>query len=198
MHAIGPAAANSLFSVSIDKGYLGGHLVYLVLISVVIVSIFIGTQLPNQWRRGASRKRNQFWIKQQSVVCASWATVLCKIGIIDFEQGFRKSNRTEKSANITERFLSTTATECCVDWHNILIFEFFKGKPGLFNHLGCQIEGEHRIIEITAYDILFSLLLPTLQWTTRSREPEARSHHDYDACCGVGCDCAWHPRMSIV
>jgi hypothetical protein len=48
MRAIGPAATNSLFSVSIDKGYLGGQLVYFVLLSVVAVSIFVGTLLPNQ------------------------------------------------------------------------------------------------------------------------------------------------------
>ncbi|KAF5310961.1 hypothetical protein D9619_007779 [Psilocybe cf. subviscida] len=40
--AIGLAVANSLFSVSVDKGYLGGQLVYLVLISVAAMSIFIG------------------------------------------------------------------------------------------------------------------------------------------------------------
>ncbi|KAF5327853.1 hypothetical protein D9619_004779 [Psilocybe cf. subviscida] len=42
VRAIGLAVASSLFSVSIDKGYLGGQLVYLVLFSFAAVSIFIG------------------------------------------------------------------------------------------------------------------------------------------------------------
>ncbi|PPQ68704.1 hypothetical protein CVT25_012105 [Psilocybe cyanescens] len=48
MRAIGPAAANSLFSLSIDKGYLGGFLVYYVLLSIVAVSLFISSLLPRQ------------------------------------------------------------------------------------------------------------------------------------------------------
>ncbi|TFK35557.1 member of major facilitator superfamily multidrug-resistance, DHA1 sub-family [Crucibulum laeve] len=46
MRAIGPAAANSLFSLSIDKGYLGGHLVYYVLLGVVAVSMVVASMLP--------------------------------------------------------------------------------------------------------------------------------------------------------
>ncbi|KAF8150888.1 member of major facilitator superfamily multidrug-resistance, DHA1 sub-family [Crassisporium funariophilum] len=46
MRAIGPAAANSLFSLSIEKNYLGGHLVYYVLLAVVGVALFIGSLLP--------------------------------------------------------------------------------------------------------------------------------------------------------
>ncbi|KAF5309478.1 hypothetical protein D9619_012411 [Psilocybe cf. subviscida] len=42
IRAIGLVVANSLFSISIDKGYLGGQLVYLVLLSVAAMSIFIG------------------------------------------------------------------------------------------------------------------------------------------------------------
>jgi len=47
MRALGPAMANSLFSLSIDKGYLGGYLVYFVLFLVVLVSLYVGWLLPN-------------------------------------------------------------------------------------------------------------------------------------------------------
>ncbi|PFH51110.1 hypothetical protein AMATHDRAFT_59842 [Amanita thiersii Skay4041] len=51
MRAIGPAAANSLYSLSLDKGYFGGNLVYYVLIGVVIVSLYIASLLPrNAWK----------------------------------------------------------------------------------------------------------------------------------------------------
>ncbi|KDQ59071.1 hypothetical protein JAAARDRAFT_128086 [Jaapia argillacea MUCL 33604] len=54
MRAIGPALANSLFSLSIDNKehhYLGGWMVYYVLEMVVFVSIAIGTLLPRQvWK----------------------------------------------------------------------------------------------------------------------------------------------------
>ncbi|KAF8896545.1 member of major facilitator superfamily multidrug-resistance, DHA1 sub-family [Infundibulicybe gibba] len=46
MRAIGPAAANSMFSLSIEKNYLGGYLVYYVLVAVVGVSIFVASRLP--------------------------------------------------------------------------------------------------------------------------------------------------------
>ncbi|KIM36642.1 hypothetical protein M413DRAFT_448986 [Hebeloma cylindrosporum] len=46
MRAIGPAAANSLFSVSMDKGYLGGYLVYYILLFVVCISLVIASMLP--------------------------------------------------------------------------------------------------------------------------------------------------------
>lgn len=46
MRAIGPAVANSLFSLSIDKNYLGGYLVYYVLVAVVCTSVFVGSLLP--------------------------------------------------------------------------------------------------------------------------------------------------------
>ncbi|KDR78797.1 hypothetical protein GALMADRAFT_244352 [Galerina marginata CBS 339.88] len=46
MRAIGPAAANSLFSLSIDKDYLGGYLVYYTLLAVVGVSLVIASMLP--------------------------------------------------------------------------------------------------------------------------------------------------------
>lgn len=45
---IGPATANSLFSLSIDKQhhYLGGNLVYAVLAFMAVLSIFVADQLP--------------------------------------------------------------------------------------------------------------------------------------------------------
>jgi len=48
MRAIGPAAANSLFSITMDKGYLGGYLVYYALLFVVCVSLVIASMLPRQ------------------------------------------------------------------------------------------------------------------------------------------------------
>ena len=46
--AIGPAAANSLYSVSLAKGYMGGFMVYHVLMVIVFFSISIGTLLPTK------------------------------------------------------------------------------------------------------------------------------------------------------
>ncbi|KAF7424586.1 hypothetical protein PC9H_009894 [Pleurotus ostreatus] len=48
MRAIGPATANSLFSLSIEKQYLGGWMVYYSLLCVVGTSIFVGSLLPRQ------------------------------------------------------------------------------------------------------------------------------------------------------
>ncbi|KAL0948631.1 hypothetical protein HGRIS_010438 [Hohenbuehelia grisea] len=50
MRAIGPAAANSLFSLSIDKQYLGGRLVYYILITMVGGATFVATLLPRHVR----------------------------------------------------------------------------------------------------------------------------------------------------
>ncbi|KAF9522055.1 member of major facilitator superfamily multidrug-resistance, DHA1 sub-family [Crepidotus variabilis] len=44
--AIGPAMANSLFSFSIERGYLGGYLVYYILLVVTGVCIYLGCLLP--------------------------------------------------------------------------------------------------------------------------------------------------------
>lgn len=53
MRAIGPAAANSLFSLSISKNLLGGSMVYYILMGVVGVSIFVASLLPKQiWVAG--------------------------------------------------------------------------------------------------------------------------------------------------
>ncbi|KAJ7737860.1 hypothetical protein DFH07DRAFT_927367 [Mycena maculata] len=46
MRSIGPAAANSLFSLSIETGYMGGQLVYYVLIVTTCVALWVATQLP--------------------------------------------------------------------------------------------------------------------------------------------------------
>ena len=46
MRAIGPAMANSLFSLSMEKGYCGGYLVYYVLLFLVSVSLYVGSLLP--------------------------------------------------------------------------------------------------------------------------------------------------------
>ncbi|KAF5342128.1 hypothetical protein D9611_001435 [Ephemerocybe angulata] len=48
MRAIGPAAANSLFSVSIERNLLGGWLVYYVLLAITCIALFIGTLLPRK------------------------------------------------------------------------------------------------------------------------------------------------------
>lgn len=48
MRAIGPAATNSLYSLSIDKGLAGGKLVYYVLLGAVAVSLYVSTYLPRK------------------------------------------------------------------------------------------------------------------------------------------------------
>ncbi|KDR79075.1 hypothetical protein GALMADRAFT_64308, partial [Galerina marginata CBS 339.88] len=48
MRAMGPAAATSLYSFSIEKGYLSGHLVYYVLTAFVGIALYIGSLLPRQ------------------------------------------------------------------------------------------------------------------------------------------------------
>ncbi|TDL19260.1 MFS general substrate transporter [Rickenella mellea] len=49
---IGPAVANSLFSLSLEHGYLGGWLVYYVLILITAVAFAGGTMLPRKlWKR---------------------------------------------------------------------------------------------------------------------------------------------------
>lgn len=46
--AFGPALANSLFSLSMENGYLGGALVYYVLTGVVFVALGLGSRLPRR------------------------------------------------------------------------------------------------------------------------------------------------------
>lgn len=48
MRAVGPALASSLFSLSIEKNYLGGHMVYYVLLILVSASIFVASFLPQE------------------------------------------------------------------------------------------------------------------------------------------------------
>jgi hypothetical protein len=48
MRAIGPATSTSLFSLSLAEGYLGGGLVYTVLLAISLVAIAFGTALPRQ------------------------------------------------------------------------------------------------------------------------------------------------------
>ena len=48
MRAIGPAAANSLFSLSNEKRYLQGQLVYYVLLVISGAALVLGTRLPQK------------------------------------------------------------------------------------------------------------------------------------------------------
>ena len=47
MRAIGPAMANSLFSLSIEKQYLGGNLAYYLLLIVVGIALGVASLLPS-------------------------------------------------------------------------------------------------------------------------------------------------------
>ena len=48
MRTIGPATANSLFSLSIyqEHHYMGGYFVYYALSALVLVAVWVGTLLP--------------------------------------------------------------------------------------------------------------------------------------------------------
>lgn len=50
MRAVGPAAANSLFSLSIhpDYHYLNGHLVYWAMSLLTIMALIVGSYLPSK------------------------------------------------------------------------------------------------------------------------------------------------------
>ncbi|KAF8840838.1 member of major facilitator superfamily multidrug-resistance, DHA1 sub-family [Paxillus ammoniavirescens] len=51
MRAVGPAAATSAYSFSIENNYLGGHLVYYLMAAMVSASVIVGVLLPRQvWR----------------------------------------------------------------------------------------------------------------------------------------------------
>ena len=50
MRAIGPAAANSLFSVSIARHYLGGNFVYFVMLAMVCGALGVASLLPRHSR----------------------------------------------------------------------------------------------------------------------------------------------------
>lgn len=47
MRAVGPAATNSLFSLSMAHNWLGGYLVYYVLVVFVGIALFIASILPS-------------------------------------------------------------------------------------------------------------------------------------------------------
>ncbi|KAJ7746327.1 member of major facilitator superfamily multidrug-resistance, DHA1 sub-family [Mycena metata] len=48
MRTIGPAAANSLFSLSIEKQYMNGWMVYYVLMGTTCVALWVAAQLPRR------------------------------------------------------------------------------------------------------------------------------------------------------
>jgi hypothetical protein len=48
VRAIGPATVTSLFSLSLAEGYLGGGMVYMVLLMISLAAVAIGTTLPQQ------------------------------------------------------------------------------------------------------------------------------------------------------
>ncbi|KAF5358781.1 hypothetical protein D9758_008532 [Tetrapyrgos nigripes] len=48
--AIGPAVSNSLFSVSIKHNYVGGYMVYTVLVAAACVAMVVGSMLPGRGR----------------------------------------------------------------------------------------------------------------------------------------------------
>ncbi len=45
--AIGPAGANSLFSLSLKQSFLGGYMVYYVLLATVCASLVVASFLPS-------------------------------------------------------------------------------------------------------------------------------------------------------
>ena len=45
--AVAPAISNSLFSLSIDKGYLGGNMVYFVFVSIAVMALCATLVLPD-------------------------------------------------------------------------------------------------------------------------------------------------------
>jgi len=46
MRVVGPAAANSAFSIGIEKQYLGGNMVYYVLAGLIWIAMGVGVLLP--------------------------------------------------------------------------------------------------------------------------------------------------------
>lgn len=47
MRAIGPACAGALYSLSVERGWLGGLFVYVVLSGVVLGAVGVGSLLPS-------------------------------------------------------------------------------------------------------------------------------------------------------
>jgi len=48
VRAVGPATTTSLFSLSLAEGYVGGGLVYVVLLAISLAAVIFGTTLPQQ------------------------------------------------------------------------------------------------------------------------------------------------------
>jgi hypothetical protein len=46
VRTIGSAVSNSLFSLSIDKGYLGGYMAYVVFVFITVMSLCATSLLP--------------------------------------------------------------------------------------------------------------------------------------------------------
>ena len=46
MRSIGPAAATSLFAITIEKNILGGYLVYAIILIIVVLAICAASLLP--------------------------------------------------------------------------------------------------------------------------------------------------------
>ena len=46
LRSLGPAISNILFSLSIDKGYLGGYMVYFVFICCAVMGLCASSLLP--------------------------------------------------------------------------------------------------------------------------------------------------------
>ncbi|KAG6817265.1 hypothetical protein H0H87_010926 [Tephrocybe sp. NHM501043] len=71
MRAIGPAAANSLFSLSIEKDYLSGYLVYYILITIVGVAIsFLLTTIMSSFQALMALSHTQTLQSQSAVQSA--------------------------------------------------------------------------------------------------------------------------------
>ena len=52
-HAVGPAAAGSLFAFSVTNNILGGNFVYVVLFTLVGMGLYFTAKLPKgAWRHG--------------------------------------------------------------------------------------------------------------------------------------------------
>ena len=48
MRTVGPATANSLFSFSIERGYLGGYFVYVILACLTCGALVVADMLPSK------------------------------------------------------------------------------------------------------------------------------------------------------
>lgn len=48
MRAIGPAAVNSAYSISLEANVMGGYFVYWVMVAMVALSLWVGCLLPRE------------------------------------------------------------------------------------------------------------------------------------------------------